>query len=153
MNVAVSCLWHGQQAFKVWLLEQISIKHFFFEGSNDFEPGRVWRLHVFVFFLWTAIQIFEHTLLKRCAHAGPTAQARTLPTLLVCVCVCVFFVSLIICLQWRLDLDFYMQIWGLELRSCIILSYDVNSFCGAQGTERMDWWYHNNMYTHSNHVS
>ena len=111
---------------------------FFFEGSNDFEPGRVWRLHDGFFFLWTAIQIFEHTLLKRCAHAGPTAQARTLPTLLVCVCV--FFVSLIICLQWRLDLDFYMQIWGLELRSCIILSYDVNSFCGAQGTERMDWW-------------
>lgn len=43
---------------------------------------------------------------------------------------CFFFV-------W-LDLDVYMQIWGLELRSCTILSYDVNSFCGAQGTERMD---------------
>ena len=43
------------------------------------------------FFLWTAIQILEHTLLKRCAHAGPTAQARTLPTLLVCVCVFFFW--------------------------------------------------------------
>ena len=32
------------------------------------------------------MRFLEHTLLKRCAHAGPTAQARTLPTLLVCVC-------------------------------------------------------------------
>ena len=42
--------------------------------------------YMMFFFLWRAIQIFEHTLLKRCAHAGPTAQVRTLPTLLVCVC-------------------------------------------------------------------
>ena len=89
VNVAVSCLWHGQQAFKVWLLEQISIKHFFLLRGQMILSLEGCGGYMF-FFLWTAIQIFEHTLLKRCAHAGPTAQARTLPTLLVCVCVCFF---------------------------------------------------------------
>lgn len=52
---------------------------FFFEGSNDFEPGRVWRLH----------EISLNTHCSSAVHMPGRLLKRA--CYLHCWCVCVFF--------------------------------------------------------------